>query len=212
MEQDSSAALMAHYLYSTGQFRREALVSDGELRLEVAKAVVRTVRGDESVLLRGSRRATFYESLQMSSGNRHHVVHGHYTRSSSESDIIMLKGGNYTEIVAGGANQNASVEGEVIAGGAYSANYVGPFFRMAAFCDFLAWGGWGEADATRVELSVMAIRAYMGYAHVTGTKTLMSMMMYDDFVCRQETYGTFVDQTVDSTALGGPGGIVVNET
>lgn len=198
---------------SATPFRSEALVSDGELRLEVAKAVVRNVGGNEQVLLRGGMRSHFFKDLLVSRGqNRTRVVHGDYHRESGKSDITMLdKGGDYSEVVAGGVHQHSTVEGESIVGGAYNANQVGPFLRLTAFCDFLAWGGWAEGDVVRVELCVLALRVYMGYAHATGQRTYMAGHLFDDWVNRVENFATFVDQQGQSTMLGGVGAVTQNE-
>lgn len=193
-------------------FRSEALVSDGDLRLEVAKAVVHQVGRNEQVLLRNDKRSVFLDSLLISRGSSTHTVHGDYRRISEESDIIMLdKGGSYSEVVAGGVDQHASVEGESMIGGVYTYSQVGPFTRMAAFCDFLAWGGWAEVDATRVELAVTAIRSYMGYVHGVGMRNLACGMLFDDWINRTENFGTFVDNQAEATILGGVGAVVQNE-
>ena len=195
------------------QFNEEALVSDGELRIEVAMAVVRSVGGDETVLLKGDRNSHFWQDVQMIRGRRTRTVRGDYHRRSVRSDLTMLDGkpGDYFEVVANGADQHATVEAESIVGGAYNANYVGPFMRMTAFSDFMVWGGWAEADVTRVEVCVMAIRAYMGYAHAAGVRVQMAGQLFDDWVKRTETFGSLVDQQGDAIVLGGPGAVTHNE-
>ena len=211
MDEDS-AAYLQHHLISTGQFRSEAMVSDGDLRLEVAKAVVRNVGGDEKVLLRGDRKSHFFKDLQVVRDSRQHTIHGDYERKSDQSELTMLQNnGDYFEVVAGGVHQHATLEAESIVGGAYNMNQVGIYLRMTAFCDFLAWGVWGEADVLRVEMSMYAIRAYMGYAHAVGHRLYMAGTLFDDWINRIENYGTFVDQQGDSTVLGGVGAIVQNE-
>lgn len=204
------SALLNYYLMSSGQFRSEALVSDGELLVEVTKAVVHSVGQNETVRLHGDKRSHFLNNLQVSRNSRTQVVHGNYTRESWKSDITKLLG-SYSEMVKGGVHQHASVEGESIVAGAYTYNQVGPCLRMIAFCDFMSWGVWGEVDVSRVELCQVAIRAYMGYGHVLSFRALMAHNLFDDWINRIENFGTFVDQQSSTVVLGGPGAVTHSE-
>jgi len=184
--------------------RNEALVSSGELRLEIAKAISRTVDGDEEVMVRESSWRMNSDFL-VSRNERERTVQGKFERKCEHTDLTMIQGGDVREVVTGGVHQHASVEGESIVGGAYNANYVGSFMRITAFCDFLAWGLWTELDATRVEASMVALRVYMGYMHNVGVKMQMAGHIFDDWVQRTENFGILVDNQLAAQRLGGVG-------
>jgi len=199
------------WLIETGQFREEALVSEGDIRIEVAKAVLTSIGGDAGVELEGDSDSYFWYDLQVVRKLRSRIVHGNYDRHVGKAETALFKE-TYTERVNGGVFQHASVEAESIVGGAYSANYVGPFLRLTAFSDFMAWGGWAEADATRVELSSLAIRSYMGYTHAAGARVMMAYHLFDDWIQRTENFGSLTENHVEVTTTGGPDAVVENHS
>lgn len=184
--------------------RENALITDGELRIEVARVLERSVSGDETVLLR-SRTARFHGGLQIARQSRATEVHGDYIEHTGSSNIIAM-GDSMSETVNGGIFQQASVEAEHIMGGAYTGTWLGPILRTVAWSDYLAWGGWADTDATRVEMAGLAIRSYMGYAHTANTRVIKATSLIDDWILRTETFGTFIDNQLDAVVLGGPGG------
>ncbi len=183
--------------------REEALVTSGELRIEVARIMQRSIIGDEDVLLHDEY-ARYRCPYQMTRKRRETVVNGSYHRHSSKTDMFRLTG-SLTETVKGNIMQTAQMEAEHIVGGVYAGTWIGPFVRMVAYSDFLAWGGWMSVDASRVELIGLAIRSYMGVVQNMGMRIVKATTLIDDWQLRTENYGTFVDNQVDSIMLGGPG-------
>jgi len=185
--------------------REEALVTDGDLRLEVSSVLQRSVEGDEDVMLY-EKRAFFRGSLAMSRASRQLTVAGDYRQSTQGEDIVNFKG-SYDETVNGNVFQQASLEAEHIVGGAYMGTFVGPTLRTLAMSDCLAWGGWAEVDATRIEIALVSVRAYWGYAQAVAARIICATSLIDDWQLRSETFGTFIDNQLDSTLLtGGPTG------
>lgn len=183
--------------------REEALVTSGDLRLEVARVLDRSIAGEENVLLH-SRHSRFRCPLNISRESRTRVVNGSYDHHTSRADIIRLEG-SLTETVEGPVVQHASQEAEHILGGVYFGTWVGPFMRTVAYADFLAWGGWADVDATRIEIGGLVIRAYMAFVGLVGMRIFQSTSLIDDWQMRTETFGTFIDNQADATFLGGPG-------
>lgn len=198
------------WLVDTGQFTRQVMITDGDIKVAVAKAVARHVDGDADIALEESH-STFWRDVQMVRAGRTRTVHGHYHRHAGKAEMFLVqKGGEYVERVAGGVYQHAQVEAESIVGGAYSANFVGGYMRIAAFADFMAWGGWAEADAVRMELSSVAIRSYMGYAHAVGARYVFAIHLIDDWIQRNEAFATLVDSYSEAITTGGPGAYTEN--
>lgn len=185
----------------------DKLVSSGDIKVEVGKAVQRRINGDLNIDLEGSSHSLYFHDLQEVRSWRDRVVHGSYDRISGHSEMMLVKK-SYKEVVVGGVTQHASVEGESIIGGAYNANHIGLFLRMTAFADFMAWGGWAEADAVRVEMCMLGIRSYMGYAHKTMVKQVVAINLFDDWVNRIEKFGAFNQRHTKVTVLpSGPGAL-----
>lgn len=184
--------------------RNEALVSNGELRLEVAKAIERTVMGSETIMVREYATHIGGDWLEVRAESDRSVG-GSLERKCDHSDLIMIKGGDIREVVNGGVHQHATVDGEAIVGGGYNGNQVGPFLRLTAFCDFLSWGMWLEADASRVEMAMLGLRAYMAYVHQVGLKSQLAAHFFDDWLQRTENIGVLVDNQGAATRMGGVG-------
>ena len=190
----------------------EVLVSDGDIKVEVGKAVQRRIYGDLHIKLQGDSKSLFFYDLQQVRSMRYRVVHGNYDRRAVRSDMMLIKR-KYKEVVVGGVHQHATVEGESIIGGTYTANHIGLFLRMTAFADSMVWGVWGEADAVRVEMCVFAIRSYMGYAHAAGAKMVVALNLFDDWVARTENFGTLNEKHSKVTVLpSGPGALTQQES
>lgn len=183
--------------------RQEAMVTDGDLRLEVARVFERAITGDEEVLLR-KRQAYFRGPLSIQRRNRTMEVRGNYHQDTGRAEIFSFTG-TVSETVQGGVYQQASVEAEHIVGGAYTGVWNGMVVCLAAWSDYLAWGGWADTDASRIEIVALSIRAYMGYAHLAAMRIIKSTMFIDDWQMRTETFGTLIDNYTSATKLGGPG-------
>ena len=183
--------------------REEAIVTDGDLRLEVAKVFERAVTGDDEVLL-GKRYSYFRGPLHIKRKNRTMQVHGSYHQDTGRAEVFSFKD-TLKETVEGGVFQQASVEAEHIIGGTYTGMWLGPMVRIAAWADYLAWGGWADTDASRIEIVALSIRAYMGYAHLAAMRVIKATMFVDDWQMRTENFGTFIDNQLDAVKLGGPG-------
>ncbi len=183
------------------------LISDGDVKIEVAKAIQRHVGGDLHIDLKGSSESLFCRDLQQVRKWRRRIVNGSYTRNSGKTDMTLCNH-TYKEVVVGGVQQHATVEGESIIGGAYIANHIGLFMRITAFADFMAWGGWAEVDAIRVELCLVGIRSYMGYAHAAVGKQILAGNLFDDWVNRTENFGSLNETHTQVTILpSGPGAV-----
>ena len=189
--------------------RNEGLVSDAEMRIDVAKNYERTVLGDEDVQLKSSvfgtnADMTFVRGARArSAGNYEHVTN---------SDVMMTIGSSVNEVVGGGVHLMARISAESMIGGAYANTIAGAYLRFAAWVDMMAWGGWVEADMTRAELSLLMIRSHMGYAHAAGVRTTVAARLVDDFQTRTENFGTFISTGATYQEAGSPGAGTYNES
>lgn len=184
-------------------FRKEGLVCDVDLRIDVAKNMSRTIFGDEEVHL-DQRELRSRGDYVLQRKSRQRRVSGRYERTVSQTETV-LAGSSVTERVDGGVKLLATVESEATIGGAYVNTIAGVSVRVCAWTDFLAWGGWLEADLVRVEIAAASIRAHMIYAHAAAVRVTVAKKLVDDWVLRTETFGTLVDNTSMKMQLGGPG-------
>ena len=192
----------------THLFRSEALVSDVDLRVDVAEKYSRYVAGNEDssleVSVQGTKgnRTVLRGSRDRTVGEYEHVTDGEEIHNIADSVV---------ETVHGGVRLEAAVSAESIVGGAYVNTIAGPYLRLAAWVDFLVWGGWAEADVIRAELSYMMIRSHVGYAHAAGVRVTMASRLVDDFVNRTENFGIMSQSGNTYQDVGMPGGGIVNE-
>ncbi len=190
---------------ATRIFRRERIISNAELRVEVARRVARNILGSEDITLESKQvENTGEDGTHITRGGRDRTVTGSYTRTLTGSDTFTI-GASVTEEARSGVNHTMSSEAESIVGGAYTNVVTGAYMRLAAWCDFLAWGGWVEADVVRIEISAAAIRAYWSYNHAAGAKITVCGKLVDDFRMRNETQSILMDKTVSSADVGTPG-------
>lgn len=162
-------------------FRYESMVSDADLRVDVAKNYSRYVAGDEEVSV---RTATVGANGAMSfiRGSRDRTA-GSFEQISSH-EVTMKAEESYVENVEGGVHVKAALGAEAMIGGAYAHTILGPYMRLAGWVDFMAWGGWADVDAIRLELSLLMIRSHFGYAHAAGLRATMASRLIDDFQTR----------------------------
>ena len=175
-----------------------------DLRLEVADRIELYVQEDEDIELT-EKLVHAWDDLSFVCGSRTRTVAGNYARITDATDIFLLDHDSFNEEVKNGASVHATLESEVIMGGGYLGTFLGPFLKICAWSDFLAWGGWAEADATRVETGNVMIRSLWNMAHVAGVRCLAAYNYMDDFVMRVENIGTMMDTQVNITHTGTPG-------
>ena len=191
-------------------FRREGAVSVADLRVDVAGNVSRTVVDDETVAL-DTKTLHARGNFTVASASRTRQVDGNYERHVEEAETLMI-GAAVDERVNGGVDYTAQVDADNIVGGAYVNTIAGPYLRVAAWADFLCWGGWLEADVARIEVAGVMIRSYMSMAHAAGARVTAANKLVDDFLTRTETFGTFVTTAGQICHLASPGGGTVLET
>ena len=184
-------------------FREEAVVSDVDLRIDVAETISHTALGEEAVSLE-ERYAHVRGAYVLSRGERDRTIAGDYTRSAggAESSVVDTV---IEEHVSGGAHVTIDVESEAILAGAYVNTVAGVALRMIGWVDFLAWGGWAEVDLTRTHIAGSVILSYMSYAHAAGARTMLASSLVDDFVLRTETFGVLTDNRAQTSHIGSPG-------
>lgn len=200
-------------LADAGCFRSEVLVSEGDLRVEVAKSVETSVYGNSEIRLGNDSYALFCRDVAFVRKSRDRTVHGWYDRRPMRDDAFMIqKNGGYSETVLGGVYQHASVEAESMVGGVYMGNQVGISLRLTAFGDFMSIGIWNEFDAVRLELAGNAIRAYFAYAHFAGLRATFAHMLTDSWITRTEKFATLTDSHSQATITGSPGALTLNES
>lgn len=184
-------------------FRSEVVILEADLRRDVSDALMHTTMGEEDIHL--ENREVFLHAGQYSivRGSRFRQV-GSYERVIDNKDIAAV-GEKVEEYVNGPVEVRMQVESESIVGGAYLNVIGGVYTRLAAWSDFMAWGGWLEGDLSRVEISGTAIRSYCLYAHTAGARIARASSFCDDFVLRTENFGMLVDNTATESNVGMPG-------
>ena len=190
--------------------RAEGLVSNAALRADVAGTLSRLIGDDESVAL-NSRTVHARGDYEIARGRRLRRVDGTYERSVEKADLYMI-GNVIEERVDGAVDVRASLESEIIMGGAYVNTIAGAYLRVTAWADFLAWGGWVEADLARVEIAGMMARSHKAYGHVAGARLILASSIVDDFTTRTESFGALNDNALTRFDLGSPGGGITVES
>ena len=193
----------------TRLIRDESAVSEADLRVDVARQVMRyTLKDDEEIV--GSKTEGTRGPLQIYRGGRTRTVLGNFTRRVDGDETVQA--GSLDERVHGGVDYKATIESEAMVAGAYVNTIAGAFLRICHWADYLAWGGWVEADVNRVELSAVMLRSYMHYAHAVGVRTMAASRLVDDFLLRTETFGTLTESYSSKSHTGSPDGGTVLET
>lgn len=191
-------------------FRQECLISDVDLRVDIAYEIQKTVIGGESVELQ-DKIVNGKANFSYARGGRETVVRGSYTRdvTGDESYAMGVIGAarpaTLTETVSGGVNMILEGEHEAILGGAYLNTLIGAYLRTCVWSDGLFWGGWVETDVVRVEMAALSIRSYMGYAHVNGARVVLAHAYIDDYMVRTEIFGAFIDRETMKADVCPPG-------
>lgn len=185
-------------------FRNEGLVSDADLRVDVARYVTRLII-DDAVVDLDEASVHARGNLRMSRLSRAREVAGNYV-SRLEGEHTNMIGMHVEEQVQGGVDYRMQRDCDVIMGGAYVNTVAGPYARLCAWADYMIWGAWLEVDTIRIELAVTMIRAYMFYCHATLIRMAAASNYVDDFLLRNENFGMFMDSESSVIHLGGPGG------
>ena len=188
--------------------RSEGLVSDADLRADVADKYARNIVGNEDISLESSEFRT-RGTMTFSRGARSRTV-GKYTRTT-DNDEMLLIGERVEETVTGGVHLKAKVSAEALIGGPYVNTIAGPYLRIAGWVDSMTWGGWAEVDLVRAELSTLMIRSHVGYAHAAGIRLTMASRVIDDFQTRTENFGILGESGTTHQEAGAPGGGINNE-
>lgn len=189
-------------------FRSESFVTESDLRVETARTMRRTVIGNETIEV-DYHKLHSKGDLTAMRGQRERTV-GRFVRSVDNEDTYAVEE-SWTETVGGGVNVQIAFASDVMVGGAYVQVLAGPVMRMAAWIDYLAWGGWAEIDVIRVEMALAMIRSHAGYAHAAGVRATIASRLIDDFQNRNEIFGVFSESGATYSMAGAPGGGVVME-
>ena len=200
----SNGANGANFMVTPPHFHNEALVSKADLRVDVAREVSQLIEEDENVFLTSQETYVRGSYFMKRNDGRDREVTGNYERHIEKGETLMI-GESIREVVNGGVDLRATLESESMMGGAYLNTITGAYLRIAAWSDCLAWGGWVEADVTRIEMSGVMIRAYCAYIHAAGIRLSLIGRLVDDFVTRIENFGFFMDSGGQKIHLGSPG-------
>ena len=191
-------------------YRREGIISNVDLRVDVANQIACMILKDEEVDL-NSNTTHMRGDLLARRGSRDREVTGRYTNRVKHQDL-RLAGDTIIERAEGGVELRSLVEFEAIMGGAYVNTITGAYLRLCAWADFLAWGGWMEADVVRVELAAVMIRSNMYYTNACRARITRATVLVDDFQNRIESFGVFDDRKLTEMNVGSPGSGVTVET
>lgn len=192
-------------------FRGEKAVSSLDLRVDVADDFARATGSDDIVV--DERLVDVYGDLTCVRGDYELVVHGDYERDTDNQEIMVLTNGAVNEEVLGDYQAWFAFESEAIMGGGYTSFNAGLFVRTVGIVDHLCWGGWVEAEGARVDITGhSAFRMYFGYAHTVGARLVRVGRAYvDDFLTRNEHFGSLQDLQTSVTHTGSPGSGTVTE-
>ena len=189
-------------------FRSETLVTETDLRVDVANSLYRSVLGNETVdtvthdtHLRG-------DFVQMA-GERDRTA-GSYERSTDNDETFVIDG-SYSETVNGRMTVKAALSAESMVGGTYTNTISGAYLRLAAWCDQLVWGGWLEADLVRMEMAGVMIRSHVTFAHAALVRATFASRVVDDSVYRMEHFALMTPCHAHYLSAGVPGSGVTNE-
>ena len=191
-------------------FRREVLVSDADLRIDLAERMDRFVAGDDSTELERARVHVRGDSDEVCGERERHVT-GKFERSVDRMDVFDV-GEHYEERFEGGVDLHASVESQSIVGGAYTGVVAAPCLRISGWVDYLGWGAWSEADAARVEIAGVMVRSQLAHCHMAGARVVLATSLIDDFATRIENFSAGADTYGTAIHIGAPGSGVTLET
>ncbi len=198
----------------TRLYRREVVITDADLRLDVAGYVQRIVTDDLTVSL-GTEQRDYRNQLTISRGARDVTIGGGtdrwgftttgtYKSTVYHSDMRLI-GDELVDNVTGDMILKAKIESETLMAGAYVNTLSGVYLRVCAWADFLCWGGWVEVDLARIEIAGAMIRAYWAYAHAMLARVTRGSIYVDDFENRVESFLILSDSEMTDFDIGAPG-------
>ena len=193
---------------ATKIFRSETLVTDTDLRIDVADRLRRTVIGNETIDTK-SHSTHIRGDFQQQMGERDRTVNS-YNRSTDNNETYLING-SYKEEVGGRMTIKAVQSAEALIGGTYTNTVTGAYLRLAAWCDLMVWGGWLEADLIRTEIAGLMIRSHITFAHTAAVRVTVASRLIDDLSHRVEEFGFFTRYEKVYCSAGCPGGGVDNE-
>lgn len=188
--------------------RNESFVTDLDRRYDTASRYERTVLGDERITL-DEMRTHIRGKVTQQFGERARTARR--LRRSTDNEETYLVGSRYEETAHGRVTLTAKYSAEAIVGGAYINTITHAYLRVAGWIDFMAWGGWVEADAIRCEIGLLMVHSYVGYAHATVARLTLASRIVDDYINKTEVSGIVDDSGVNRIELGGPGAGTTNE-
>ena len=193
---------------ATRIFRSEALVTDTDLRVDVADSLRRNVLGDETV--ETSEHSTHIRGNYSQIAGERDRTAGSYERSTDNEEMYLIDG-SYTERVGGRMTIRATLSAESMVGGTYTNTITGAYLRIAGWVDLMVWGGWMEADLIRAELAGLMIRSHVAFAHAALVRLSVASRYIDDLTNRIEHFGLFSSNEQVYVSAGVPGGGMDNE-
>lgn len=191
----------------TRVLRGESFATDEARRIDRTPRLEQVVHGDERTVL-GTAKTTVEGYLTERRGKR--TRHAASYRREGEGHELALIGTKVEETVRGGVRVRAAQSAEAMIGGSYTNIINGGMFRAAGWVDLMAWGGWMEVDAGRVEMAQLMVRTYIGYAHTALLRAVVASRMIDDLVLRTENFSMCSDSAATRISAGAPGAGIDN--
>ena len=188
--------------------RTESFVTDLDRRYDTASRYERVVLGDERITL-DEMRTHIRGKVTQQFGERSRTARRF--RRNTDNDETFLVGNRYEETAHGRVTLTARYSAEAIVGGAFINTITHGYLRIAGWIDFMAWGGWVEADAIRCEIALLMVHSHIGYAHATVARLSLASRIVDDYINKTLVYGVLDESGVNKIELGGPGSGITND-
>ena len=187
------------------RIRHDAAVVNVDMRVEAAKDIMRYIKDDDEVSLQDK---TMHARGDMAilRGSRSREVTGDYESRVKGNRNTTVKG-TVSEQVTGEVRQNSPDGSQTIMAGGYFNFTRGPYVRLCAWADCLAWGGWCEVDVARLEIAAVMIRSYWAYGHAGIARITQARVFVDEFQTRTEQFGVTNDSALSRVNVG----VVQNE-
>ena len=190
-------------------FRSETLVTETDLRVDVADSLHRTVLGNETVDT-VTHKTHLRGKFAQIAGERNRTA-GSYERSTENGETYIIDE-TYKETVDGRMTVKAALSAESLVGGTYTNTITGAYLRLAGWCDTMVWGGWLEADFIRTEIAGMMVRSHVAFAHAALLRATIASRIVDDLTYRMEYFDLFIPCHTTYISAGVPGGGLDNES
>lgn len=189
-------------------FRSETFVTHADRRVDTASRLDRLALGNETIEV-DSVATHVRGHLSQRYAERDREA-GSYKRTTDNEEAFQVST-RFREAARGGYRIRAKFSAEAMIGGAYTQTVTSGYLRMAAWIDFMAWIGWLEVDAIRLELAACMVRSHIGYAHLAGVRMCIASRIVDDYTNRTEQHLILNESGVTFKSVGAPGGGTVNE-